>query len=70
MMTRFRRQLTAVLILVSVGISVATSVTANTTRDNSSARRGAPTDWSKAIVESTMKRYPTGESWKGWGYAK
>jgi unsaturated rhamnogalacturonyl hydrolase len=28
------------------------------------------TDWSVAIVESTMKRYPTGESWKGWGYAK
>jgi unsaturated rhamnogalacturonyl hydrolase len=30
----------------------------------------AKTDWSKAIVESTLKRYPTGESWKGWGYAK
>ncbi len=28
------------------------------------------TDWSLAIVESTMKRYPNGESWKGWGYAK
>jgi unsaturated rhamnogalacturonyl hydrolase len=32
--------------------------------------RPAQTDWSKAIVESTMKRYPTGDSWKGWGYAK
>src|SRR2546427_4861974 len=27
-------------------------------------------DWSKAMVESTMQRYPTAESLKGWGYAK
>lgn len=27
-------------------------------------------DWSRAVVESTMKRYPTAESLKGWGYAK
>jgi len=33
-------------------------------------RAPAKTDWSRSIVESTMKRYPTGESWKGWGYAK
>jgi unsaturated rhamnogalacturonyl hydrolase len=30
----------------------------------------ANTDWSKAVVESTNKRYPTAESLKGWGYAK
>ena len=30
----------------------------------------APTDWSVAMVESTIKRYPTAESLKGWGYAK
>jgi len=30
----------------------------------------APTDWSVAMVESTMKRYPTADSLKGWGYAK
>lgn len=30
----------------------------------------AATDWSKAMVESTIKRYPTAESLKGWGYAK
>jgi len=37
-----------------------------------SARRSAPsrTDWSVAVVESTIKRNPTGESFKGWGYAK
>src|SRR5499433_1541458 len=36
------------------------------------ARTGSPspTDWSAAIVESTIKRNPTGESFKGWGYAK
>src|SRR6266446_3194433 len=28
------------------------------------------TDWSKAVVESTIKRNPTAESLKGWGYAK
>src|SRR5687767_8472541 len=30
----------------------------------------ADTDWSKAMVESTIKRYPTAESFKGKGYAK
>src|SRR5947209_8287568 len=28
------------------------------------------TDWSKLLVESTIKRYLTAESLKGWGYAK
>src|SRR5712691_496772 len=35
-----------------------------------SATSPAATDWSKAVVDSTMKRYPTAESLKGWGYAK
>ena len=30
----------------------------------------ATTDWSKEMVESTIKRFPTAESFKGWGYAK
>ena len=30
----------------------------------------AGTDWSVAVVDSTMKRYQTAESLKGWGYAK
>src|SRR3954469_11978543 len=30
----------------------------------------AEVDWSKAVVESTMQRFPTAESLKGWGYAK
>src|SRR6267154_861748 len=28
------------------------------------------TDWSKAVVDSTIKRFPTADSLKGWGYAK
>ena len=28
------------------------------------------TDWSMTVVNSTIKRYPTAESLKGWGYAK
>ncbi len=28
------------------------------------------TDWSKAMVESTMKRYPTAKDLGSWGYAK
>lgn len=28
------------------------------------------TDWSKAVVESTIKRFPAADSLKGWGYAK
>ena len=35
---------------------------------------GAPNkeanDWSKAMVESTMKRYPTAKDLGSWGYAK
>jgi len=27
-------------------------------------------DWSKAVVDSTIKRFPTADSLKGWGYAK
>src|SRR5262245_46686591 len=27
-------------------------------------------DWSKAVVESTMKRYPTASDLGSWGYAK
>src|SRR4051794_10242407 len=36
----------------------------------SAVRKPANPDWSVAVVESTIKRNPTGESFKGWGYAK
>src|SRR5258708_30958676 len=36
-----------------------------------SAHPLAPTtDWSQAVVESTIKRFPTADLLKGWGYAK
>jgi unsaturated rhamnogalacturonyl hydrolase len=57
-----------VLILVCVLAQVANARPGNFVK--SAKRVPAAPDWSKAIVESTMKRYPTGESWKGWGYAK
>ena len=34
------------------------------------AINGAEVDWSKAVVDSTIQRFPTAESLKGWGYAK
>ena len=35
------------------------------------AEKSKPTvDWSKAVVESTMKRYPTAQDLGSWGYAK
>src|SRR2546427_10963555 len=36
----------------------------------SSSSSATQPDWSVAVVESTMKRYPTADSLKGWGYAK
>ena len=34
------------------------------------AEKKPDTDWSKAMVESTMKRYPTAQDLGAWGYAK
>jgi unsaturated rhamnogalacturonyl hydrolase len=35
-----------------------------------STKTKPPTDWSVAMVESTMKRYPTAKDLGAWGYAK
>ena len=37
---------------------------------NSSTRVAQQFDWSKAMVESTMKRFPTAQDLGSWGYAK
>src|SRR5215813_5732767 len=50
-----RTKLTAALVAVLFFANVAPAVT---------------TDWSRELVESSIKRYPTAESLKGWGYAK
>jgi unsaturated rhamnogalacturonyl hydrolase len=34
------------------------------------ASKTTPPDWSRAVVESTMKRYPTATDLGSWGYAK
>jgi unsaturated rhamnogalacturonyl hydrolase len=34
------------------------------------ASAAAPGDWSKALVESTLKRYPDATKFGGWGYAR
>src|SRR5712692_2420653 len=66
-MTRYRNRIAAALITT---LSLTHSMIASPT---TSARKfeSAPanTDWSKAVVESTIKRFPTADSLKGWGYA-
>ena len=37
---------------------------------NNSTKVGQQLDWSKAMVESTMKRFPTAQDLGSWGYAK
>ena len=39
-------------------------------RTDAGRKPSTEADWSKAVVESMLKRYPTAESLKGWGYAK
>ena len=53
---RFRKQLIAVITLLVTLFHM----TANAQK----------TDWSVAMVESTMKRYPTAKDLGSWGYAK
>ena len=57
-----------VLMLVCVLTQVANALPGNFV--TCAKRTPTEPDWSKAIVESTIKRNPTGESFKGWGYAK
>src|SRR6184192_585239 len=56
----------AMLVCLSFELVVA-SPNPTSTRRRNAAR---PVDWSVRVVESTIKRNPTGESFKGWGYAK
>src|SRR6185436_7017460 len=43
----------------------------NALSDSSRAKpKTSPTDWSVAMVESTMKRFPTAQDLGSWGYAK
>jgi unsaturated rhamnogalacturonyl hydrolase len=57
----------AVLVIVFI---LGQSFTASLGRSPVGKSAPRPTDWSVAVVDSTIKRNPTGESFKGWGYAK
>ena len=56
--------------LVTVAILSQTLYVIGLNRSAAAPAAAANTDWSVALVESTMKRYPTADSLKGWGYAK
>lgn len=67
-MTLYKRA-AAFLILAAMTLSTFT-LPASTRAAVPRKAATSPTDWSVAVVESTIKRNPTGESFKGWGYAK
>src|SRR5262249_5870840 len=73
MIANDRQPLLTAAVLISLVISTAApcASAAGTRTDRRRALANpAPVDWSVAVVESTMKRYPTADSLKGWGYAK
>src|SRR3989440_7504678 len=66
-MTRYRYRIAALLTTLSLTQSIIASPITSARKFESAP---ANTDWSKAVVESTIKRFPTADSLKGWGYAK
>ena len=59
-----------IALVISTNVVSASESRASGAQTAGSRAARAATDWSVALVESTMKRYPTAESLKGWGYAK
>jgi unsaturated rhamnogalacturonyl hydrolase len=57
-----RRRLAALICTVFLVQSLAFGKTKSPAKNS--------TDWSREVVNSTIKRFPTAESLKGWGYAK
>src|SRR6266849_2663240 len=77
MTSRNRKILTSSMLLITTVAQALPVVAGQTTLwANGPGGKFAPpvapanTDWSRAVVESTIKRFPTAESLKGWGYAK
>ena len=66
-MTRYRYRIAALLTTLSLTQSIIASPITSARKFESAP---ANTDWSKAVVDSTIKRFPTADSLKGWGYAK
>ncbi|HZE73175.1 MAG TPA: glycoside hydrolase family 88 protein [Pyrinomonadaceae bacterium] len=61
-----------IVISLSLFCAQATAEVGGQTRFHPAAlpRIKAQTDWSRALIESTMKRYPTAKDLGSWGYAK
>ncbi|MGH9522780.1 MAG: glycoside hydrolase family 88 protein, partial [Terriglobales bacterium] len=64
---------TAVALVVALFLSLNTIAAGQDTlpaASQKSAPSQAPEDWSKAMVDSTLTRYPDAAKFGGWGYAK
>src|ERR1700741_1428940 len=57
-------------ILVCLLFQIAPALPNRSTPPTNTGTKKPSLDWSVSVVESTIKRNPTGESFKGWGYAK
>ena len=60
-----RRIITTLVTIVLLSQTMIGSAIARSVKPGAAA-----TDWSKAVVDSTIKRFSTADSLKGWGYAK
>src|SRR6266699_1685885 len=67
MSMRTTRVVIATLVMTFVSAQATIALPA---ASRASAPAPAATDWSKAMVESTMKRFPTAADLGSWGYAK
>lgn len=67
MMKSTRVRIATLLILIVAG---QTTLLAHGSNRNTPSPVTPPMDWSKAVADSTIKRFPTADSLKGWGYAK
>ncbi len=65
-MKRYRYRIAALITMLSLTHSIIASPIISARIESAPAN----TDWSKAVVDSTIKRFPTADSLKGWGYAK
>lgn len=65
------RTTTAVLLICLFTLHVAQAVAQDATATTAqNATSPTPDDWSKALVESTLTRYPEATQFGGWGYAR
>lgn len=69
--SRIRAAITFVLaISLSLNTIVAVAQDANASSAQKPLSEQTPQDWSKAMVDATLARYPDASKFGGWGYAK